>query len=197
MTTIQTETTGAQSDLEQELNRFEQMIAAASARIERDYYLLPVADADAVYRERVYCYELYHQLRCLWGDFPYRLCGEIDKRRNPHFQSPYAEAKPDFVVHVPADMGSNLACVEVKPFEREVTGFTDDLKKLTWFCLNADYYRGIFLVYGDDKTGSGTDERLREKVQTAVNRCVEKIDLTRIHLFSHSGIGRAARKVEL
>jgi hypothetical protein len=24
---------------------------------------LPVADADAMYRERVYCYELYHQLR--------------------------------------------------------------------------------------------------------------------------------------
>ena len=42
------------------------MISVAVSRIAHGYFQLPVADADALYRERVYCYELYHQLRCLW-----------------------------------------------------------------------------------------------------------------------------------
>jgi hypothetical protein len=100
--------------MEQEMNSFEAMIASASARIGSEYFQLPVADADAVYRERVYCYELYHQFRCLWDDFPFRLGGEIDKNGYPHFQAgPYAKAKPDLLVHAPGIMRRNLACIEV------------------------------------------------------------------------------------
>jgi len=33
----------------------------ATAAIGREYFLLPIHGADPVYRERVYCYELYHQ----------------------------------------------------------------------------------------------------------------------------------------
>jgi hypothetical protein len=186
-----------EGDMEQELNSFEGMIAAASARIGPEYFQLPVAGADAVYRERVYCYELYHQLRCLWDDFPFSLGGEIDKSGQPHFQDgPYSNAKPDLLVHVPANMDRNLACVEVKPFGRPVTEFTSDLKKLTWFCVHANYHRGIFLVYGGDDVESETDGPLREKVQRAVGHG-EEIDLARIHIFSHSGIGRPARRIEL
>jgi len=50
--------------MEHEFALFEGKMADASARIAADYFQLPVADADSVYRERVYCYELYHQLRC-------------------------------------------------------------------------------------------------------------------------------------
>lgn len=183
--------------MDQELNVFEEMVAAASARIEADYFQLPVADADAVYRERVYCYELYHQLRCFWGNFPFSLGGEIDKTGNPYFQGgPYARAKPDLLVHVPGDTTRNLACVEVKPFGRPVAEFTSDLQKLTWFCRHANYYRGVFLVYGSDFADTASGTALRAKVQRASERANE-IDLARIHVLYHPAIRQQAGRVGL
>jgi hypothetical protein len=144
--------TTAENAMEHELRFFEEMLARASGCIGPEYFQLPLADADAVYRERVYCYELYHQLRCLWDGFPFSLGGEVDKGGHPRFQNgPYAHAKPDLLVHVPGNMDANLACIEVKPIGRPVAEFTADLRKLTWFCQNANYYRGIFLVYGEAK----------------------------------------------
>ena len=59
---------------------FTGILREATARVAPDYFLLPVHGAPSVYRERVYCYELYHQMRLLWpGDCPYRLNGEVDK----------------------------------------------------------------------------------------------------------------------
>jgi hypothetical protein len=60
------------------MRALEELLTAASVRIGPEYFQLPVADADAVYRKRVYCYELYHQLRCLPEGFPFSLGGEID-----------------------------------------------------------------------------------------------------------------------
>jgi hypothetical protein len=102
--------------MDQEFATFEEKLARASARIDGEYFQLPVADADSVYRERVYCYELYHQLRSLWNGFPFSLGGEVDKMKHPFFENgPCATAKPDLLVHRPGDMNRNLACVEVKP----------------------------------------------------------------------------------
>jgi hypothetical protein len=124
------------TNMEGELNIFEEMLAAAAGRIGPEYFQLPIADADAVYRERVYCYELYHQLRRLWDGFPFSLGGEVDKGGHPYFQDgPYAHAKPDLLVHVPGTMDGNLACIEVKPAGRPIAEFSADLRKLTWFCL--------------------------------------------------------------
>jgi len=183
--------------MDQELNIFEEMVAAASARIEADYFQLPVADADAVYRERVYCYELYHQLRCLWGQFPFSLGGEIDKTGNPYFlDGPYARAKPDLLVHVPGNMTRNLACVEVKPFGRPVAEFISDLQKLTWFCRHANYYRGVFLIYGSNLADTVSGAALRAKVQRASERS-NKIDMALIHVLHHPAIRQRAGRVGL
>ncbi|HTV57858.1 MAG TPA: methionyl-tRNA formyltransferase-like protein [Verrucomicrobiae bacterium] len=173
--------------MERELQMFERMLADASACIGPEYFQLPVADGDAVYRERVYCYELYHQLRCLWDGFPFSLAGEIDKGGHPHFQDgPYARAKPDLLVHVPGSMDGNLACIEVKPSGRPVAEFAADLRKLTWFCRRANYYRGIFLVYGG---GPANELGLRENLVRAIKGDVE-IDMRRISVLSHADIGR-------
>src|SRR6266542_905398 len=62
----------------------------ASSLVGEEYMRLPVAGADPQYRERVYCYELYHQLRCQWPSrFPYVLCGEIDKRKHADVRGDY------------------------------------------------------------------------------------------------------------
>jgi hypothetical protein len=68
---------------------------------------LSVAGAEArVYRERVYCYELYHQWRCQWAnDSRFELSGEADKIGDPIIRR---NAKPDFLVHVPGEMQNLL-----------------------------------------------------------------------------------------
>ena len=183
--------------MEKYLNAFEAMLTDASRRIEAEYFQLPVADADAVYRERVYCYELYHQLRTVWGQFPFSLGGEIDKSGHPHFRrGPYANAKPDFLIHVPGGMDRNLACLEVKPLARPTVEFTSDLQKLTWFCRNANYYRGIFLIYGADPAGPENNALPGAKVREAIAQR-EDIDGTLIHVFHHPAVGRPVFRVEL
>src|SRR5689334_16425882 len=114
--------------MEQEFALFERKLAEACGRIGPEYFQLPVADADSVYRERVYCYELYHQLRSEWGDLPFSLSGEVDKARHPYFRGgPYSRSKPDLLVHQPGNMEGNLACVEVKPCTGAAGEFSDDL----------------------------------------------------------------------
>jgi hypothetical protein len=155
--------------MQEEFEIFQTMVATAASRVTRLYFQLPVAQLeDAVYRERVYCYELYHQLRVEWNGFDFSLGGEVDKGGHPFFRAgEYAHAKPDLLVHRPGDMERNLACVEVEPCVRPVTEFREDLKKLTWFCRNTRYYRGIFLVYGVDERESETLDLLRAKLRRA------------------------------
>ena len=115
----------------------------ATTKVTEPFFILDIADASAsqkiqVYRERVYAYEVYHQLRCLWDDFPFILNGEVDKKQHPHFEK--FEKVPDLLVHRQGTMCHNLAVVEIKRFE--ANGFRQDLEKLSWFCDRARYFRG-------------------------------------------------------
>lgn len=181
--------------MEKEFEIFEMMVAAATGRIASIYFQLPVAELeDAIYRERVYCYELYHQLRLDWNDFDFSLGGEVDKAGHPIFRSgPYAHAKPDLLVHRPGDMECNLACVEVKPCVRPAGELREDLKKLTWFCRNARYYRGMFLVYGVEKNETQDLGLLNAKLRTAADD--PEIDLGCISLMHHARVGEQAARV--
>jgi hypothetical protein len=78
--------------MQEDFEIFERMVAAAASRITMPYFQLPVAELeDTVYRERVYCYELYHQLRVDWNGFDFSLGGEVDKGGHPLFRrGPYA-----------------------------------------------------------------------------------------------------------
>ncbi len=182
--------------LDRDLKRFQEMILAATARIGDGYFQLPVATADAVYRERVYCYELYHQLRCYWGDFAYSLGGEVDKSGHPYFRGgQYAQAKPDFLVHAPGKMDRNLVCVEVKVAGRPGKDFADDLKKLTWFCRAAHYHGGIFLVCGKCD-GAGDVVSLQGKV-LRVSADAHDIDMNRIQVFYQPDATIRAQRVEM
>jgi hypothetical protein len=169
--------------LQRALDQLLSMIDVATTRIATEYFQLPVAGADAVYRERVYCYELYHQLRSIWDQFPFSIGGEIDKSGNPHFRGgPYAGAEPDLLVHVPGNMEANLAVVEIKSANAGLGGIREDLRKLNWFCANARYFRGIFLVYGD----AGEPDRLAAMIRRAV---AADIDVDPITCIYHRRVG--------
>ncbi len=125
---------------EADLAEWNRHFREATSQVARLYFQLPVADADAVYRERVYCYELYHQLRRKWENWKYSLTGEVDKYGHPLFRDDkYAQAKPDFLVHVPGSMEDNLVVIEVKSSSSNPSGWQSDIAKLAWFTTNAKY----------------------------------------------------------
>jgi hypothetical protein len=134
-----------------DLDGFVDALRDATSSVEKRYFDFAVSGRKApAYRERVYCYELYHQLRCRLGpEFRYALCGEVDKRGHPLIR-PYI---PDFVVHIPGDMDSNLAVVEVKS-AKGGSGILRDLKKLSYFVTEGPAYKlGVYLVYGQSPRG--------------------------------------------
>jgi len=150
------------------------------------YFQLPVTDKeDPIFRERVYCYELYHQMRnALDGTLPHKLDGEVDKRGHPIIPG---NKKPDFIVHIPADMRWNLVVIEVKPVTVDDAALKEDLKKLKWLLDKGKYHRAIMLVYGDGKRD------LPDKIKSEVINFSQTCE-NRILLAWHSGWGE---KVEI
>jgi hypothetical protein len=131
------------------MEQFTQILQDATAAIEPEYFLLPIHGAPSVYRERVYCYELYHQMRLLWPQpCPYRLNGEVDKSAHPYFQDG-GEPKPDFLVHQPGT-GRNHAVIEVKPCRAAAAGIRKDIETLMRFRTEIGYERAIYVLYGGD-----------------------------------------------
>ena len=137
-----------------DLQLFRETLRCSAARIDAAYFQLPIAGKeDPEYRERVYAYELYHQLRQLWPQklAKYSLGGEVDKSGHPLIRGNELDnAKPDLIVHVPGGMSGNLAVVEIKPAPRAREGADQDLRKLAAFCdpERGKYAGGIFLAYG-------------------------------------------------
>src|SRR5438093_1468159 len=89
---------------------FKKALEKAGACMDSHYFQLPVYGREQpMVRERVYCYELYHQLRnALPSNFPCKLHGEVDKLGHSLFRSALEGAKPDFIVHVPGRIQHNL-----------------------------------------------------------------------------------------
>ena len=135
----------------QDFQQFLKCLMKAMQNIDSHYFQLHFAGSDELkYRERVYCYELYHQLRLLLGDdFPYKLDGELDKQGHAIISG---KEKPDFVIHVPGEMKQNLVVIEVKTLvavEGDINKLKNDFGKLERFISEAKYYRAIMLIYGN------------------------------------------------
>ncbi len=137
----------------QDFQQFIKCLMKAIQNIDARYFQLPVArkrNDELIYRERVYCYELYHQMRLLLGDdFPYTLDGELDKRGHAIISG---GKKPDFIIHVPGEMEQNLVVIEVKTVvavKGDINKLRNDFGKLGMFISEAKYYRAIMLIYGN------------------------------------------------
>jgi hypothetical protein len=86
-------------------------IPLATQKIRIPYFQLPIAQPrSTIKRERVYCYELYHQLRLLLKDSPLTLTGEPDKSGRADFPA----INPDFIFHTPGHHHNNVAVMEVE-----------------------------------------------------------------------------------
>lgn len=134
------------------MEQFTEILREATAAVPAEYFVLPIHGGDPVYRERVYCYELYHQLRRLWpAASAYRLNGEVDKRSHPYFDDGL-QPKPDFIVHRPGT-ADNYAVIEVKSHNAIAREIDKDLRTLALFAAHVGYRRRIYLIFGEGVAG--------------------------------------------
>ena len=164
-------------------------IAQATERIPLGYMQLPVFGKESpLYRERVYCYELYHQMRIVMDEMaviPHSLTGEVDKVGCPIFRDTFLDrAKPDILIHGAGTM-DNLCAIEVKPVNGKYNGFRKDLMTLTAMrrLEHVAYKVAVLLVYGPN----ATEAHLRELLLQASHdkRAEGMIDITLIRFFWH------------
>ena len=137
----------------QDFKNFLKLFLKATEKIEGDYFQLPAAGAeDPLYRERVYCYELYHRIREQMPDgYSYKLDGELDRLGHPLRGNSVGGLKPDFLVHSRGVVNSNLAAIAVKPINTAWARIIKDVETLCGFLGKAGYYRAIYLLYGADE----------------------------------------------
>lgn len=173
----------------QKMKELNTILREATCAIEAAYFRLSIAGGPSVYRERVYCYELYHQMRQRW---PKRGCefslnGEVDKRAHPILGELGLSGIPDFLVHGPGDMNKNHAIIEVKsPLARDAQIETD-LIKLARFVNDAGYQRAIYLIYGTEA------DQLIERILRTARSIASRAP---VELWLHQQIGQPAECVE-
>jgi hypothetical protein len=167
------------------------LLFEATPRIQSHYFQLPVAGLeDPIYRERVYCYELYHCIReCMPYDCPYVLGGEVDKMRHPIIYPEIGSAKPDFIIHIPGEMGLNLVVMEVKPINAIIRNIRKDIETLCLFTKFANYPKAILFVYGEEDE----DNKLK-KFERVIGKHIEEFSADSLYLIFHS---RAGQKAEI
>ncbi|WP_148266530.1 hypothetical protein [Methanocella arvoryzae] len=137
---------------------FKSKLFTSISEINDSYYHVKRAESVDCYKERVYCYELYHQLRIQLGDdYEYCLMGELDKCSHQSFCNAYGVEpkhgpKPDFIIHTPGIQNeiSNFVIIEIKTTNNRISKIKDDIIKLLGFINNTSYRYGISLIYGDN-----------------------------------------------
>jgi hypothetical protein len=131
----------------------------AIVRIEKTFYNVKLVYFNqTIYRENVYCFELYHQLRKLLADeYIYSLSGKVDKASHPDIVERCLEFECDFLIHQPGVVSSeaSLAIMNVCSLDtafRYHETLIEKFKQMNCATSVKDgYYRGIMLIYGNDK----------------------------------------------
>lgn len=171
------------------MDELTQILIDATRQIEPGYFKLAI-DGDApIYRERVYCYELYHQMRLCWPkSCKHVLNGEVDKSGHHLLRELKLDGfKPDFLIHRPGWMMDNFAIMEVKRHRARGEDISKDLAALTLFVRKAKYRRAIYLVFGENA----------EKTLRHVRRIAGGMGcLAEIELWAHAQAGESARHVD-
>jgi hypothetical protein len=181
---------------------FRTMLRQAATQVERPWFHMSIASVgeepqQMAYRERVYCYELYHQIRLLStedigrraGATRLLLSGELDKY-GINSVIPGGGQKPDLVWHEPGKSNYNAIVTEVKTMQglTSPVGTEAALTTLRDFLQAAPdvrYQSGILLVFG---------EGARATVLRAVRKNVKDLEwepdtLRRVCVVWHAGVG--------
>lgn len=167
-----------------------EIFIAATENLDEKYFHLPIAGRmNPVYRERVYCYELYHLMReNLPKDYSYSLNGEVDKSGHTLIRGNW---KPDFIFHKPGNMHDNLLVIEVKNTDADSKDIKKDLVKLTAFKNGkANYFAAYYLFYGNSKSAEKIISLCGE-----LSKINKNIDLKHIDIYLHEQPGCPAKLI--
>lgn len=158
------------------MDNLDEILTKATAAVDLSYFTLDIAGSEAVFRERVYCYELYHQMRLRWppkDKCRFLLSGEVDKSGHMVMQQLGADGtKPDLLVHRPGFMEDNFAIIEVK-HSTALEGMRKDLKTLDLFMRRANYKRAIYLIYGGLATEKAAAKFAAEAKELGIKTAIE------------------------
>lgn len=177
-------------------DQFLKLLLETCRAVQAPWFLVP-ADRKGrapAYRERLYCYELYHQLRVrteghvVAGSPAYGLSGEMDKA-GLHAVIVNGKHKPDLIWHVPGKH-LNAVVAEVKTTSRwNHAGVKKDLQTLAAFLTAGDraYARGVLLMFGP-----GEEDIIAHRVRKLV-QASEQSALRRARLVWHPEPGAPAR----
>jgi len=135
------------------MDKYIEMIQSAVDKVNRSYIEVdPKKDRNFVYYERIFCYELYHQMRCLQTQhsdlFEFKIHGELTKDRYEGF----GKVTPDFLIHIPNEVGKekNRVIVEVKTSKNNADEIFKDFEKLNKFIkMDNGYQYGVFIWVGE------------------------------------------------
>jgi hypothetical protein len=151
----------------------------ATKSISDSYFLLPIAGRNhPIKRERVYCYELYHQLRIVLDCAPLMLMGEPDKRGHPTFVN---KINPDFILHIPGAHIKNETVIEVE-CRVDYQHLCKDFKNFR-IMKDQGYKEMILLLVGNNSVPWSTLQRAAS---------AEKLDLNDVTVVLHRESNKVA-----
>lgn len=129
------------------------LLCDAIASVPKEYFTIEVAEKNAAARrkrrERVYAYELYHQMRILQDErkssLGENMCinAEIDKRGHTIIKEKF---NPDIIIHEQGTM-HNLCVIELKVC-LDYDGIHKDMKTIYKMVSNCNYMCGAFVMAG-------------------------------------------------
>ncbi len=161
----------------------EGLLKCATKGIAAEWFSITNSDERNKFKERVYCYELYHQLRLLdCGNELLWQC-EVDKSRRPEFK----REKPDFILHVPNSEVNHLV-MEVKTSESDSRGWKKDVETLIRFLDDHRYKKAYFLIFG------GRNPSLRLQNLGSVNSS-RQTSVSKIEVWWHKNSEEEATKL--
>lgn len=127
-------------------------------------------------RERVYAYELYHQMRLIQEQkfkSEFTINGEIDKSGHKIIKEPF---NPDFVIHQQGKMGENFCVVELKTINKK-SGIQKDFHTITCMMHCYRYKIGIFamdVLLSSSRAATEKKKILEEEFGVAMNEELER-----------------------
>jgi hypothetical protein len=134
------------------IQSFINLMVASLREVRSEYFNLITTDEESgIVRERVFCYEFYHRMRCNMDEtLGITLNGEVSKQSHSSFRREHRKT-PDFIFHQPGTMDNNLIICEVKGKLFEKSGkradLTKDFETLQTFVSDYQYKAGVFVLY--------------------------------------------------
>lgn len=181
--------------MEDNFNQLLIILVESIEAIEEKYINFSVAGREeTIERERIYCSELYHQLRNRFDMIDYEVNNEPNKIKHPIIEELCGAVDPDLIIHRPGLMGEedNLAVIEVKRSTGDLTkGILKDINTINCMTtIENGYYGGIILVYGNLN---------KNKERYLINRIIEhkSDEIKKLILLLHESSSKKPQIIEL